>query len=117
MQHTSQHLQHCIDNCTRCHQSCLSMIEHCQKQGGAHARPEHIRLLQDCAQICQTSADFMLRHSPLHHLTCGACAQICELCALECEKMASGDSMMQECASICRACAQSCAEMSQMQTR
>lgn len=107
----TQDLQPCIDNCTRCHQVCLSQVNRCLGKGGAHARPEHIRLLRDCAEICQTSANFMLRYSPLHRLTCGVCAQICELCAEECSKM--GDSeFMRECIEACRVCAASCHEMS-----
>ena len=31
-------------------------------------------VLLDCAEICQTSANFMLRGSPLHTNTCAACA-------------------------------------------
>jgi hypothetical protein len=79
--------------------------------GGKHADPNHIRLLQDCAQICITSADFMLRGSQYHGLTCAACAQICEACAQECESMADGNDFMQRCADACRRCAESCRQM------
>lgn len=81
--------------------------------GGKHADPRHIHLLQDCAQICQTSADFMLRASPLRGRTCAVCAEVGESCAKECEQFAD-DEVMQQCAAVCRSCAASCREMAAM---
>jgi hypothetical protein len=75
-----------------------------------HAEPTHIRLLQDCAEICAVSADFMLRQSEFHPQTCQICADICEQCALSCEQM-NDDDMMQACVDACRTCAKSCGEM------
>ena len=60
-------------------------------------------------QICQTSADFMSRGSTLHHLTCGACAEICRACAQSCRQLGGAD--MQTCAETCDRCAESCARM------
>lgn len=107
--HTRE-MQECIDNCTRCHAVCVEMIAYCLQKGGKHAEPSRIRLLQDCAQICATSADFMLRNSDLHQLTCAACADVCERCAEDCERMADDD-MMKQCAEECRRCAESCRRM------
>lgn len=112
---TSMHtgaMAECIDHCSRCHAICVETISHCLKQGGEHADPAHIRLLEDCAQICATSADFMLRGSDLHGSTCGVCAEVCLRCAESCERLA-GDDMMRECAEQCRQCAESCRKMSQ----
>jgi hypothetical protein len=76
--------------------------------GGAHGGAAHVRLLLDCAEICHTSADFMLRGSDLHPLTCGVCAQVCERCADECERLGATDPAMKRCAEACRRCAESC---------
>lgn len=46
-----------------CHTTCLETISHCLAKGGDHARPDHIKLLIDCAEICQTAANFMARES------------------------------------------------------
>ncbi len=110
-----QEMQTCIENCQNCHSVCLQTIGHCLEMGGEHASAKHIKLLQDCVQICQTSADFMLRMSDYHPQVCGACADVCEACAEECEKMATGDGadLMQRCADACRKCAESCRRMSQ----
>ncbi len=103
-------LQHCIDACRTCHAVCTEMVAHCLKKGGAHAAPDHIALMIDCAQICATSADFMLRGSSRHHLTCGACAPVCAQCADDCGRIADDDAM-RRCVRACRSCAESCRDM------
>jgi len=60
-------MNQCIQDCIRCHQVCIETINHCLQKGGKHAAAEHIRTLADCAEICQTSANFMLRNSELHN--------------------------------------------------
>jgi hypothetical protein len=37
--------------------NCLEKIAHCLNKGGPHAAPDHIRLMQDCVQICRASAE------------------------------------------------------------
>ena len=106
----SQRMQECIQECQNCHNICLETTIHCLEMGGEHISSEHIRLLTDCAEICQISANFMLRASDLHTSTCSACAEVCERCAQSCEQF-TDDEMMQECAEACRSCAQSCHEM------
>ena len=105
-----ERMRACIDECQNCHDSCTETVTHCLQMGGEHAEAGHIRLLLDCAEICQTSANFMLRMSDFHMQTCGVCADICEQCAQDYELFAD-DRMMQQCAESCRSCAQSCREM------
>lgn len=113
MHHTaSQSLQACIQMCQECHTTCLKTLAYCLSQGGEHTEKGHLTTLQDCAQICQTSADFMLRESHLHQHTCQACAEICQHCAEHCSKM--NDEQMQRCAETCRRCAESCRQMAGM---
>ena len=100
----------CIRRCSDCHRACAETLMYCLQQGGRHAESNHIRLLMDCAQICQTSADFMLRGSDLHALTCSACAEICQRCFEDCARMAD-DNRMAACAEECRRCAESCRQM------
>lgn len=104
-------MNRCIENCQFCHRVCLSeMVNHCLEAGGSHLAPRHLKLMMDCAQICQTSADFMIRSSAFHASLCGICAQICDECAKSC--MEVGD--MDTCAEACRQCAESCRQMSGM---
>lgn len=109
--HLNQEMQNCVQNCMDCHAICLATVPHCLDMGGEHASKGHIGLLLDCAAMCQTSADFMLRGSPLHHNICGVCAEVCERCADDCERLANGDRQMATCAQVCRICADSCRKM------
>jgi hypothetical protein len=108
---TIHSLEQCIENCVRCHRLCLETASRHLKGEGKIEGP-HLRLLLDCADICQTSADFMIRGSELHGETCAACAAICERCADECDRHGD-DPHMAACAELCRACAQTCREMAE----
>ena len=107
----TREMQGCIDECLRCHSVCVQTVMHCLELGGKHADPGHIGLLEDCAEICQTSANFMLRGSERHQLTCRVCADVCRACAEACERLAGGDQLMQQCAEACRRCQESCERM------
>src|SRR5262249_8194208 len=104
-------LQQCIADCGNCQETCLATVAHCLMLGGKHAEAEHIRVMLDCAEICQVAANFMLRRSSYHNYVCGVCAEICEKCAQSCEAIAGDDQQMKQCVENCRRCAQSCREM------
>lgn len=103
-------MQECIDRCHSCQEACFETISHCLEMGGKHAEPEHIRMLMACAEICETSARFMLLGSEHHTRTCDVCAEICAACAEDCERFTE-DGTMQRCADACRRCAESCRQM------
>lgn len=109
--HISPDLQRCIDECLHCYVTCESTIAHCLQKGGRHADEGHIRLLTDCARICQLAADLMVRGSEFHGRACAVCAEICRACAAACERVDSKDQMMTDCAAQCRSCADSCERM------
>jgi hypothetical protein len=114
--HSGQNMERCIQNCLDCYKSCLStLFSYCIPQGGKHSNPEHIQLMLDCAEICQTNANFMLRGSDLHIRTCGICAEVCSRCANDCG-LFENDARMQDCAEVCRRCAESCREMAMAST-
>jgi hypothetical protein len=106
-----QDMQQCIQECLSCARICTETLNHCLQKGGKHVEAKHLRLLMDCMEICQTSANFMLRGSELHTRTCFACAEVCAACAESCEKMAD-DAQMKACADACRRCAEACRKMS-----
>jgi len=107
----NHNMEDCIENCNECHRICLETMEYCLRMGGKHADAARIGLLADCAQICQTSADFMIRGSALHQQICAACAEVCSRCADDCTALSADDEQMQECAELCVVCEESCAEM------
>ena len=97
-----------IDACLDCHSMCLRMaMTYCLERGGRHVEQKHLRLMLNCAELCQTSANFMLSDSPMHGRVCLICAEACEACAKSCEQV--GD--MRECIEECLSCAKSCRSM------
>jgi len=109
----SEQTDQCAKLCQECHDTCLRTIQHCLTKGGPHADPAHIRLMMDCVEMCQTSANFMQRRSPLHGRTCAVCSEICEACARDCERLGE-DGEMKICADACRRCAHECRQMAAM---
>lgn len=110
---TPSELKHCIQLCWECRDTCqTTLFNHCLKEGGHHVAEDHVKLMADCIQICQASADFMTRDSAMHASVCAACADVCEACAKSCEAM--DDDVMKACAETCRKCAAECREMGKM---
>jgi hypothetical protein len=106
---TSDEVRECIKDSLDCYQTCTETTIRCLNMGGKHSEPEHLNLLMDCARICSTNADFMLRNSTYYPQICGVTADICDECADTCDRF--DDDFMKECASVCRRCAESCREM------
>lgn len=78
---STQDLQRCIDACLQCLQDCERAL------GACLAQPqfaEAIRILQDCADICQLCIYLMLRNSNFHAKACQICAEVCLQCAETC---------------------------------
>ncbi len=108
MNQLSEETRVCIETCLECHATCYGMLmTHCIEMGGEHARPQHVRLMMDCAEICLTAANAMSRKSQFHKQICALCAEVCEACADDCAKLQG----MEECVIMCRACAKACSEM------
>src|SRR5438067_2253729 len=53
----SPSMRDCIQRCTACHNVCTETITYCLQQGGKYVAVGLVRLLQDCAELCATSAD------------------------------------------------------------
>lgn len=109
--HTDDEMKKCIQLCRDCQAMCTQTIAHCLKLGGRHAAPDHIRLLVDCAQMCATATDYMLRESPFHDRICRLCSDLCKQCGKDCEQVAGDDQMLKQCIEMCRKCAGSCERM------
>jgi len=104
----SSMMRDAIKACLDCHSRCIqTAMNFCLERGGRHVEQEHFRLMLNCAEICQTSANFMLSGSPLHGRVCAVCAEVCEACAKSCEQVGE----MRECVEECKRCAKSCRSM------
>ena len=94
-------MNNCIEDCLNCYRTCLgTAMNHCLVAGGKHVEPAHFRLMMACAEICRTSAHFMLINTPHHKHTCRECAE-------DCERVGG----MEACVVMCRTCAESCRKM------
>lgn len=103
--------QSCMDVCTQCHQTLMhAAMQYSLISGGVHLEPRHFRLMINCAEICQTTANFHLSDSEFCRNLALMTAEICELCASSCKKI--GD--LEECVQACLQCAQGCREMNRM---
>ena len=104
----------CLETCLNCHRVCSETLSHGWQLGGHYAEAAHLRVLADCADICQTSASFLMRGSERHVSLCAVCAEICTRCAEDCERFAD-DEWMKVCAQACRRCAEACQVMAATQ--
>ncbi|XHH08327.1 MAG: four-helix bundle copper-binding protein [Candidatus Bathyarchaeia archaeon] len=102
-------VRECIQDCLDCFKTCNQTLIRCLSMNGKHVEVELLNLVMDCARICNTNADFMLRNSMYHPQTCGLTADICDECGDVCDRF--DEDFMKECAGVCRRCAESCREM------
>jgi hypothetical protein len=103
----------CAQACADCHQYCIETIVFCRQRGGAHAEACHLRMLLDCAELCQTTTDFTLRGSDLCPMLWAICAEAADRCALSCDRFGD-DRQMRACAAASRRCAITCREMARV---
>jgi hypothetical protein len=109
MNQLSQQTRAAIQALQQCHTVCHSMaLTHCLEMGGEHARPQHLRLMLDCAGLCAFTADALGRKSQFHTRFAALCAEVCETCEADCAAL--GD--MEECVEACSDCARLCREIS-----
>ena len=101
----SRQTQEAIAALHNCHIACLSMASvHCLEMGGDHARPQHLRLMMDCAEFCAFTADALSRKSQFHIPFALLCADVCQTCADDCAYLSD----MEVCAAACRRAVAAC---------
>ena|SRR5437868_143628 len=93
-------LHRCVAMCNYCASCCLAeekvaMLSYC------------VRLDMDCALVCNTTAILLARGSAHGKHLLRECAELCGLCAVECEKHAHMEHC-KACAAICRECEVAC---------
>jgi len=86
-------LTDCANACNYCTTACLG-------EDNVKMMVNCIRLDIDCAAICSLTASFIARGSAHGKHLLKECAELCGLCAAECEK----HTHMQHCADCARAC-------------
>jgi hypothetical protein len=109
-------LAQCIDACLECTRACTSCADACLNEESHVAELAGcIRLDQNCADICDTTARVLIR-SPDHDMALtrrmlDACIQACRSCGDECERHAGAFAHCRVCAEACRRCERACQEL------
>ena len=105
----SPEVKECLKDCLDCYQACTETLAKCLVIGGEHAKLEHVNLLIDCAKMCSTNAEFMLRNSSYYPQICSITADISDECSYMCDRFE--EDFMKECSNVCRRCSDACREI------
>lgn len=104
--------QECIDSCNNCAEACEACCTACLTDASnVGIMTRCIMMYRDCADMCRMASCMMARGSEYAKQSCNMCADVCEACAMECDKMAGKMEQCKQCADMCRACAQECRSM------
>jgi hypothetical protein len=113
----SNSLAQCIERCISCAQSCTACADACLSEDMVDKLRRCVRLDLDCADICMTTGAVASRRTePSEQLVLQLleiCANVCQLCAEECEEHASQHQHCKICAAECRLCEESCRQAMQ----
>jgi hypothetical protein len=103
----------CAEACGDCMHACEEAFHHCYRKvtAGDMAHAKAMHLCVDCGDICGSSVKLVARMSPLMTFTCRACAECCDTCLVECEKLNDRDPEMKTVIESLRLCAKSCRDM------
>ena len=100
-------MDHGREACLEAHRTCLETASYLSATTGHAVGADDIRLLFNTAEMCRTSAGLLRSGDSTLSTPYAACAELCELTALYCDRR-SEDSRLRECASACRRCAEAC---------
>lgn len=96
----------CAEACTQCADDCLSEDKHLSELAKC------IRLNQDCADLCETTARIVSRQTEydanLTTAVLNACIQACASCGDECRHHAPHMEHCKICAEACERCRSAC---------
>lgn len=110
-------LTRCIDECVACGQACTACADACMSEPdqALPALRKCIRSNEDCADLCDTTARILSRHTGydanITRAVLEACATVCRSCGDECERHAAQHEHCRVCAEACRRCERACREL------
>ena len=104
-----------VDTLVACSQACTACADACLSEDMVAELRKCIRTNLDCADICDTTARVLSRHTGydanLTRAMLQACIQACRSCGDECTAHAGHHEHCRICAEACRACEQACTEL------
>ncbi len=104
-----------VDTLVACSQACTACADACLSEDMVAELRKCIRTNLDCADVCDTTARVLSRHTGydanLTRAMLQACIQACRSCGDECAAHAGHHEHCRICAEACRACEQACTEL------
>jgi uncharacterized membrane protein len=104
-----------IDALIACAEACTACADACLSENSVAELTKCIRTDMDCADICETTARVLSRHTGydanISRALLQACATVCKSCGDECSRHASMHEHCRICAEACRACEQACRDL------
>lgn len=98
----------CIEKCVAALVACEMCADRCLEEKDIKMMVECIRLDRDCASACLAALPAMARGSAHAGHLCRVLADICDACAVECERHGGMAEHCRLCADACRRCAEAC---------
>ena len=95
----------CAAECTQCANTCLAMIEYCERIGDKYDALK--AACEDCLAVCRLTAETENRGSPLHEMMMPVCIEACRLTIEQCKNFPEDD-YCKECIRDCNACIGAC---------
>lgn len=105
MFYEDQEAERCIDALQACYAVCMRSVSYGYVKESGPLQEEHVRLMIDCAEMCQTAANFLIRESDHYLRICREAAEICKDLVSSCEGVDGMEgilSICDECVSACR---------------
>jgi len=99
-------MKSCASECKNCAEVCQKTLDYCTKKGGAHSKPEFVKLMKDCITVCKANEELRSRGSKYSEAMSKICSDICAECGASCEKMK--DPAMKDCVDTCKKCSTCC---------
>ncbi|MFX0592209.1 four-helix bundle copper-binding protein [Melissospora conviva] len=104
-----------IDMLISCSQACTACADACLSEDQVQMLTKCIRSDLDCADICDTTARVLSRHTGydanISRSLLEACITACKACGDECEQHAGMHEHCRICAEACRACERACRDL------
>lgn len=104
-----ERFQSSIDACVACAVECEHCVSECLNENDSKMLIHCINLNRECASICRSAAELMAIGGQHSRRLWEVCAEICDACAVECEKHRMDHCEL--CAAQCRVCAEACRKM------
>lgn len=90
----------------KCSAFCKFCANQCLNEHNIEMLKDCIRLDNDCSDVCETTANYLIRESGFCNDLVKICEQICRQCSDECLK--HEHEHCKECAKICKECEEMC---------